>query len=58
MHTANFGMGVPFDRNLQKYINLTRNSSFIKDLFARTGLPLTSYFLGYEDISKMLSHRF
>ena len=42
----------------RKYINLTRSSSFTKDLTARTGLPLTSYFLGNEDISKMLSHRF
>ena len=42
----------------RKYINLTRNSSFIKDLSVKTGLPLTSYFLGNEDINKMLSHRF
>lgn len=42
----------------RKYINLTRSSSFTKDLTARTGLPLTSYFLGNEDINKMLSHRF
>lgn len=42
----------------RKYINLTRNSSFIKELSTRTGLPLTSYFLGNEDINKMLSHRF
>ncbi len=42
----------------RKYINLTRSSSFIKGLSARTGLPLTSYFLGNEDINKMLSHRF
>lgn len=42
----------------RKYINLTRKSSFIKDLSARTGLPLTSYFLGNGDINKMLSHRF
>lgn len=42
----------------RKYINLTRSSSFIKDLTIRTGLPLTSYFLGNEDINKMLSHRF
>ena len=42
----------------RKYINLTRNSSFIKELSAQTGLPLTSYFLGNEDINKMLSHRF
>ena len=42
----------------RKYINLTRSSSFTKDLTARTGLPLTSYFLGNEDINKMLTHRF
>lgn len=42
----------------RKYINLTRNSSFIKNLSVRTGLPLTSYFLGNGDINKMLSHRF
>lgn len=42
----------------RKYINLTRSSSFIKDLSVQTGLPLTSYFLGKEDINKMLSHRF
>lgn len=42
----------------RKYINLTRNSSFIRELSSRTGLPLTSYFLGNEDINKMLSHRF
>lgn len=42
----------------RKYMNLTRSSSFIKDLTVRTGLPLTSYFLGNEDINKMLSHRF
>ena len=35
----------------RKYINLTRRSSFIKDLTALTGLPLTSYFLGNEDIA-------
>ena len=42
----------------RKYINLTRKSTFIKDLSSVTGLPLTSYFLGNEDINKMLSHRF
>jgi len=42
----------------RKYINLARSSSFIKDLSAKTGLPLTSYFLGNEDINKVLSHRF
>ena len=42
----------------RKYINLTRNSSFIRELVATTNLPLTSYFFGNEDINKMLSHRF
>ena len=42
----------------RKYINLARSSSFIKGLAVKTGLPLTSYFLGNEDINKMLSHRF
>lgn len=42
----------------RKYINLTRSSWFIKELSCLTGLPLTSYFLGNEDINKMLSHRF
>ena len=42
----------------RKYINLARSSSFMKELSAKTSLPLTSYFLGKEDINKMLSHRF
>ena len=42
----------------RKYINLTRNSSFIRELAVKTNLPLTSYFLGNEDINKVLSHRF
>ena len=42
----------------RKYINLARSSTFIKGLTTNTGLPLTSYFLGNEDINKMLSHRF
>ncbi len=42
----------------RKYINLSRNSSFIKDLTDRTGLPLTSYFVGNTDIKKVLNHRF
>lgn len=42
----------------RKYINLTRSTSFIRSLSSQTGLPLTSYFLGNEDINKMLSHRF
>ncbi len=42
----------------RKFINLTRNSPFIKELSSVTGLPLTSYFLGTEEINKVLSHRF
>jgi len=42
----------------RKYINLTRNSPFVKMLAAKTDLPITSYFLGNEDIKKALSHRF
>lgn len=42
----------------RKYVNLTRSSSFIKSFSSLTGLPLTSYFLGNEDINKVLSHRF
>ena len=36
----------------RKYINLTRNSAFIRALSSRTGLQLTSYFLGNGDIKK------
>ena len=42
----------------RKFINLTRNSPFIRELSSVTGLPLTSYFLGTEEINKVLSHRF
>lgn len=42
----------------RKYINLTKSSSFVKEFKAQTGLPLTSYFLGNEDINKVLGHRF
>ncbi len=42
----------------RKYINLTRNSPFIKQLSLTTGLPLTLYFLSDGQIKKMLSHRF
>ena len=38
----------------RKYINLTRSSSFIKELSCLTGLPLTSYFLGNEYIKNRL----
>lgn len=40
----------------RKYINLTRNSSFIKALASKTMFPITSYFLGNEDIKKCLRH--
>lgn len=42
----------------RKYINMTRNSRFIKALASKTGLPLTSYFLDNEDINKVLNYRF
>ena len=42
----------------RKYMNLARNSVFIKTLSGKTMLPLTSYFLTNSDIQKMLSHRF
>lgn len=42
----------------RKYINLTRSTSFVKELTAKTGLPLTSYFMGNEDVNKVLNHRF
>lgn len=41
-----------------KYINLTRNSDFIKKFSTIARLPLTSYFLTDGQIKKMLSHRF
>lgn len=42
----------------RKYINITRNSSFIKEFSKITNLPLTSYFLSDGEIKKMLSHKF
>lgn len=42
----------------RKYINLTRDSKFIKELAQLTGLPVTSYFLNKGELKKMLSHRF
>ena len=42
----------------RKYINLSRNTSFITEFSTLTGLPLTSYFLNEGQIKKMLSHRF
>ena len=42
----------------RKYMNLTRNSSLIKELSKKTSLPLTSYFLSSGQIKKMLSYRF
>lgn len=42
----------------RKYMNLTRNTSFIREFSEITNLPLTSYFLSDGQIKKMLSHRF
>lgn len=42
----------------RKYMNLTRNTAFIKEFSEITNLPLTSYFLSDGQIKKMLSHRF
>ena len=42
----------------RKYINLSRGTTFIKELAALCNLPLTSYFLNEGEIKKMLSHRF
>lgn len=42
----------------RKYMNLTRNSTFIKELSKKTNLSLTSYFLSNGQIKKMLNHRF
>lgn len=42
----------------RKYMNLTRNTSFIKEFSEITNLPLTSYFLSDGQVKKMLSHRF
>lgn len=42
----------------KKYINLTRDTSFINGLAELTNLPLTNYFLSESYIKKMLSHRF
>lgn len=42
----------------RKDINLTRNSTFIREFADITNLPLTSYFLSESQIKKMLSHRF
>ena len=42
----------------KKYINLAKKSDFITSLAAKTGLPLSSYFLSESQIKKMLSHSF
>lgn len=42
----------------KKYINLTKNTSFMKEFSALTGLPLTSYFLSDSQLKKMLNYRF
>lgn len=42
----------------RKYINLMKNSCFIKEFSAFTNLPVTSYFLSNSQIKSMLSYRF
>ncbi len=42
----------------KKYINLTKNSPFIKEFSTQTNLPLTSYFLSDSQIKNMLSYKF
>ena len=42
----------------RKYINLSRNTTFIREFASLCNLPLTSYFLSDGEIKKMLSHRF
>ena len=42
----------------KKYINLAKSSDFITALTAKTGLPITSYFLSSGQIKRMLSHNF
>ena len=39
----------------RKYVNLTRNSTFIRELSQKTGLPLTSYFLTEQIITPSLA---
>jgi len=41
----------------RKWINLTKNSDFIKAFAKQTGLPLTSYFLVPSQLKKVLQHR-
>ena len=42
----------------RKFINLARSSNFIKALASKSRLPLTSYFLTFDDIKNVLCHRF
>jgi transposase len=41
----------------RKWINLTKNSEFIKTFAKQTRLPLTSYFLVPSQLNKVLQHR-
>ncbi|MBS3987153.1 MAG: transposase, partial [Erysipelothrix sp.] len=41
----------------RKWINLTKNSDFIKAFAKQTELPLTSYFLVPSQLKKVLQHR-
>lgn len=41
----------------RQYINLTKSTSFIKELASLTNLPLTSYFLSTIQINSFLGHK-
>lgn len=41
----------------RQYINLTKSTSFIKELASLTNLPLTSYFLSTTQINSFLGHK-
>ena len=41
----------------RQYINLTKNTAFIKDMSVITGLPLTSYFLNTTQINSFFDYR-
>jgi len=42
----------------RKNINITKNSTFIKDLSKLTRLPLTSYYLNTTQINELVNYRF
>lgn len=42
----------------RKHVNLSRNTSFIRELSLKLNLPLTTYFLGNKEINEVLNYRF